>query len=44
MNVGLLIAGIVLMILGVSAYVYVQSTLHDCASFMGQLGNSFQVK
>lgn len=41
MKIGLFITGIILMILGAVAFVYVQSTLSDCASFMGQLDRFF---
>lgn len=41
MRTGLLIAGIILMVIGAAGYVYVQATLSDCQSFLGQLGRAF---
>lgn len=41
MNAGLLAAGIILMLIGAAGYLYVQTALSDCQSFMGQLGRLF---
>ena len=41
MNAGLLVGGIFLMVLGAAMYLYVQTALSECASFIGQLGQMF---
>ncbi len=40
MKVGSLVTGIILLIIGVSLYGYLQTNASDCSSFVGQLGRA----
>ena len=41
MRVGLLAAGIILMVIGAMGFLYVEQTMSDCQSFFGQIGRTF---
>jgi len=41
MKGNLLAAGIILMLIGAGGFLYVQQSLSDCQSFLGQVGRTF---
>ena len=41
MKTGTLVGGIILLIIGIAVYSYLQTTVSDCQSFLGQLGRFF---